>query len=294
MPLLGDRAPEPAWEQRLHPTEQVGLGDSATIKSLVLMTINLLLILAVFYCPGLIFVLMIMQPMFCILLIKFTVFSASEEDELIVPGIFLETNLGLQAFEDLPRRMLALAELVVPRWGWWARVSWCKFGVTFALFLASLALLYMCVVDPGLMMVYCVGQPLLIILGGKWLLDYDAVAPQVIKLERVVLDTSAVDLPRSCAVCLGNFDDPASLLDSSPAPTAAEQNIVIVEGADAGEWRPDDIVRLKCDPAHCFHAGCIQAWLVTHGTCPLCRSRSGKEISWWRRLYLSSTTLRSS
>ena len=114
-PLLTAREQEPALPQRPLTTGPVGLGDSTATKALVLIATNVLLILKVFSCPELIFVLVIMQPIFCMLFIKFTVLPASEEDEPAVPEIILNTSMGLEAFEELPRRMLALAELAVPR-----------------------------------------------------------------------------------------------------------------------------------------------------------------------------------
>jgi len=292
-PLLTAREQEPALPQRPLTTGPVGLGDSTATKALVLIATNVLLILKVFSCPELIFVLVIMQPIFCMLFIKFTVFSESELDEPVVPEAFSEGNVGLQAFEDLPRRMLELAELSMPSWGWWGRVAWWKFGAASAILLASLALLYVCVLDPGLMMLFFIVQPLLILFGFKWLIEYDAVPLQVIKLERVAFDVahvSAADLPRSCAICLADFDDPETEnhVESAQA-SGAEQNLVLVEGVGASGWRSSELVRLQCDPAHCFHAGCIQSWLATNSTCPLCRMTSGEQLAWWRRLYQSCT-----
>lgn len=87
------------------------------------------------------------------------------------------------------------------------------------------------------------------------------------------VDVSSTDLPRSCAICLGDFDDASDLEESASTPTAAEQGSVIVDRVGASGWQPGEIVRLQCDRAHCFHAGCIEAWLAKSGTCPLCRYR---------------------
>jgi hypothetical protein len=292
-PLLAAWAdPEQAEQSAAEPVR-----STAATKVLILATVNVLVVISFVYFPALIFVLLIMQPVFCMLLVKFTVFPEEQ------PADPFEADAGLQAFEALPRRMLELVALAAPSWGWWSRVTWWKFGVVFVLIMASLALLYVCVLDPGFMMLYCVGQPLLVVLGGKWLLDYDALAlrlPRFITLERVAVDgaPSAAKLPQSCAICLQDF---VGVTDTAPdgvpeqgirpggadvpEQNPADQNITVMLGA-AYPWpcRPDEVVRLRCDRTHCFHAACIEGWLLTNSTCPLCRTRIVEEFAVWRRI----------
>lgn len=295
MPLLTAREHEPVSQQRRVITGPI-VSDDMMTKFLILF-INVGLVFKVMDCPELIFVLVTMQPIFCLL---FFGFFESQQDEPVPPGVHSETNVspgvhsetnaGLQANEHLSQRVVALADSAMPRWGWWARVKWWKFGFSFGLLLASTVLLYVCSMDPGLLLLYSIAQPLLVLFGFKWIWDHDtadALKPQLIKLERVASDDAA-DVPHSCAICLGDFDDPesGSHADSAQA-SATEQNIVLVDGVGTSGWRSNEIVRLQCDRAHCFHAGCIQAWLKTNGTCPLCRSWSGEQVAWWLRLYKS-------
>ncbi len=34
----------------------------------------------------------------------------------------------------------------------------------------------------------------------------------------------------------------------------------------------EDVTFLPCDPRHHFHSGCIEAWLIRHPQCPICKT----------------------
>jgi hypothetical protein len=224
-----------------------------------------------------------MQPVFLLLFIKYTVFpdsesyqdSESESYNPLPPGmIFFEAGAVARRLQHAP-----------PSWG---RAEWLKYSAALAVFCISLALLYICVINPSLLMLYCVVQPLLIFVTVKWMTISDTAASlhhRRIRLEPVAFDAALfndVDLPRSCAICLCDFDGVSEPTDSVYRSRSHTQNVVLVEGAGAAGWRQGDIVRLPCARAHCFHAGCIHGWLTAYGTCPICRSRSGEELPrWW-------------
>ena len=92
-----------------------------------------------------------------------------------------------------------------------------------------------------------------------------------------------VDMPRSCAICLCEFDGTTGAAGSSfSSSNSYHRNLVLLDGADASSCREGEIVRLPCAKAHCFHAECINKWLTAYGTCPICRTRSGDELPrWW-------------
>jgi hypothetical protein len=256
------------------------------VKLLLIFAGSMLLTLGVVQCPGLILVFLIMQPVFLLLFVKYLVFpdDDSESSQQLTPG-FISFDAG-QPISDLAHGIRAW--ITGPRWG---RAQKLKNGVAFAVFCMSFALLYICAINPGCLLLYCVGQPLLIILTGKWMKDFDSAASlqhRRIRLERVAFDPARfndLDLPRSCAICLSDFDgttEPADSVHFSRISTSYSRNVVLLDGADAASCPEGEIVRLPCARAHCFHAGCIHEWLTAHGTCPICRTRSGEELPrWW-------------
>ena len=38
----------------------------------------------------------------------------------------------------------------------------------------------------------------------------------------------------------------------------------------------DELKQLPCSALHVFHTACIQTWLGTQSTCPLCRTECGE------------------
>lgn len=66
-------------------------------------------------------------------------------------------------------------------------------------------------------------------------------------------------------------------------PVFLYRNVVVGEGGDGGgkdpfdcavclcEFAPDDQLRLLPKCSHAFHLECIDTWLLSHSTCPLCR-----------------------
>jgi hypothetical protein len=253
-------------------------------KPLLLVAGNALLTFALVECPGLILLFLILQPVFLFLFIRYSVFPEGESDlerQFSPDSAFFVVGTAVRRVQDAAQM--------------WGRAALLKYSMASALFCVSIALLYICVINPGLLMLYCVVQPLLLVVAGKWLIDFDTAASQHhrrIRLERVAFDAALfndVDMPRSCAICLCDFEGftenvaekpkKAESVNGSVSPT---RNVVFVEGTGAAEWRQGEILRLPCAPAHCFHAGCIHDWLTAHGTCPLCRTRSGDELPrWW-------------
>jgi len=143
-------------------------------------------------------------------------------------------------------------------------------------------------INPGCLLIYCVGRPLLIFVTGKWMKDFDSAASlqsRRIRLDRVAFDPALfndVDMPRSCAICLCDFDGTTEPAGSVSGFASYSRNVVLLDGADAASCRHGEIFRLPCARAHCFHAGCIHEWLTAYGTCPICRTRSGEELPrWW-------------
>ena len=55
-----------------------------------------------------------------------------------------------------------------------------------------------------------------------------------------------VALPSQCAICMSDFCE------------------------------AEELKVLPCSELHAFHTKCIQRWLTTHSTCPLCRCECGE------------------
>jgi hypothetical protein len=253
------------------------------MKPLLIGAAIVLLTVAVFEYPGWILMFLIMQPLLIMLFVKYAVFpdDDSELSQHLTPNfISFEAGQPISNFWNGIRAWSAS-----PRSG---RAQKLKNGVALAIFFTSLALLYICAIKPELLLLNFVLQPLLIFLAGKWMKDFDSVASlehRMIRLERVAFDPATfndVDMPRSCAICLCDFDGTTEPAGSVSSSTSYSRNVVLLDGADATACRPGEIVRLPCARAHCFHAACIREWLTAYGTCPICRTRSGEELPrWW-------------
>jgi hypothetical protein len=253
------------------------------LKPLLIGAAIVLLTVAVLNYPEWILIFFTVQPLLIMLFVKYTVFSDddSESSQHTIPNFnFFEAG---QPTSNLWNHFRAWS--ASPRSG---RGQKLKNGVVLAIFFTSLALLYICAIKPELLLLNLVLQPLLIFMAGKWIKDFDSVASlehRVIRLERVAFDPTTfndVDMPRSCAICLCDFDGTTEPTGNVRGSTSYSRNIVLLDGADAATCRPGEIVRLPCARAHCFHAACIHEWLTAYGTCPICRTRSGEELPrWW-------------
>ncbi|KAL7153981.1 hypothetical protein ABFS83_04G204400 [Erythranthe nasuta] len=89
--------------------------------------------------------------------------------------------------------------------------------------------------------------------------------------------TAADDLPpppRSCGNRKGGLD--AAAVDSLPlvayGGAAAERPMIDDCPICLSEFREREAVKLIPYCGHVFHPGCIDTWLASHVTCPLCRS----------------------
>ena len=174
-------------------------------------------------------------------------FQDSEYDSYmpLPPGrIFFDSGTFARRIQHAP-----------PRWG---RAEWLKYSATFLVFCISIALLYICMINPSLLMLYCVAQPLLIYVAVKWMTIADTAAMlhhRKIRLEPVAFDAALfndVDLPRSCAICLCEFDGFEGQAVSVSGSTTHASNVVFVDGAGAAGWREGEIVRLPCARAYVF------------------------------------------
>ncbi|KAL8057723.1 hypothetical protein ABFX02_04G202500 [Erythranthe guttata] len=89
---------------------------------------------------------------------------------------------------------------------------------------------------------------------------------------------AAADLPpppRSCGNRKGGLD--AAAVDSLPlvaygGGAAAERPMIDDCPICLSEFREREAVKLIPYCGHVFHPGCIDTWLASHVTCPLCRS----------------------